>query len=150
MSKQKNILEKLGYEMSFILSDLPRKVCYLSAIIASFILLINTYDGLATTSSWVVMILFSIIYFITKFYFIDAAIDYPQKQKVSKRERYKIYFKCYLSLLLLGTWFVYAGEVLPAPTLISFFIATNLFSMSVWVFCWINIKIVDFYIDNRA
>ena len=149
MSKQKNILEKLGYEMSFIFSDLPRKVCYLSAIIVSTNFL-NISDGLATTSSWVVMILFSIIYFITKFYFIDAAIDYPQKQKVSKRERYKIYFKCYLSLLLLGTWFVYAGEVLPAPTLISFFIATNLFSMSVWVFCWINIKIVDFYIDNRA
>ena len=150
MSKQKNILEKLGYEMSFIFSDLPRKVCYLSAIIASFILLINTYDGLATTSSWVVMILFSIIYFITKFYFIDAAIDYPQKRKVSKRERYKIYFKCYLSLLLLGTWFVYAGEVLTAPTLISFFIAINFFSTFVWVFCWINIKLVDLHINNTA
>ena len=149
MSKQKNILEKLGYEMSFIFSDLPRKVCYLCAIIVSTNFL-NISGGLATTSSWVVMILFSIIYFITKFYFIDAAIDYPQKQKVSKRERYKIYFKCYLSLLLLGTWFVYAGEVLTAPTLISFFIVTNLFSMFVWVFCWINIKIVDFYIDNRA
>ena len=136
--------------MSFIFSDLPRKVCYSSAIIASFILLINTYDGLATTSSWVVMILFSIIYFITKFYFIDAAIDYPQKRKVSKRERYKIYFKCYLSLLLLGTWFVYAGEVLTAPTLISFFIAINFFSTFVWVFCWINIKLVDLHINNTA
>ena len=150
MSKQKNILEKLGYEMSFIFSDLPRKVCYLSAIIASSILLINTSDGLGSTSSWVVMILFSIIYFITKFYFIDAAIDYPQKQKVSKRERYKIYFKCYLSLLLLGTWFLYAGEVLPGATLISFFLATNLLSTFVWLFCWVNIKLVDLHINNTA
>ena len=151
MFNPNNFIYRLGYKSGtifrFIFSDISRKISYLSAIIVTFSALMIITDVISGRrvegGFFLFLVPCLIIYFITKSY-----IDVPQKQKVSKRKRYNIYLKWYLFLFVSFAWWFYDGEVLPDATFISFSIGCTLVSALFWVFCWINIKLVDLHFRN--